>query len=60
MTWQAECYDYLFESAIKLRQLGIDTAIAPKATTQNGSLGAALAYLTIKSSRFCRVVVELT
>lgn len=39
---QAECYDYLFESAIKLRQLGIDTAIAPKATTQNGSLGNGL------------------
>ena len=33
-TWQqaktqAECYDYLFEAAVKMRQLGVDPAVAP-------------------------------
>jgi len=25
----AECYDYLFEAAVKMRQLGVDAALAP-------------------------------
>lgn len=27
---QAECYDYLFAAAVKMRQLGVDPAAAPK------------------------------
>jgi len=26
---QAECYDYLFEAAVKMRQLGVDPSVAP-------------------------------
>lgn len=48
--WQAECYDYLFESAIKLRQLGIDAAIAPTATRQNGVMSPASGGLLIFSA----------
>eukprot|EP00208_Stichococcus_sp_RCC1054_P005924 CAMPEP_0206145728 /NCGR_PEP_ID=MMETSP1473-20131121/28286_1 /ASSEMBLY_ACC=CAM_ASM_001109 /TAXON_ID=1461547 /ORGANISM="Stichococcus sp, Strain RCC1054" /LENGTH=486 /DNA_ID=CAMNT_0053542035 /DNA_START=242 /DNA_END=1705 /DNA_ORIENTATION=- len=38
---QAECYDYLFESAIKLRQLGIDTSVAPMHTSPPQAYGHA-------------------
>jgi len=27
---QAECYDYLFEAAVKMRQMGIDASVAPE------------------------------
>jgi len=27
---QAECYDYLFEAAVKMKQLGVDPSTAPK------------------------------
>lgn len=35
---QAECYDYLFEAAFKLRQLGIDCSRAPGPSPVPGSL----------------------
>jgi ribulose-5-phosphate 4-epimerase/fuculose-1-phosphate aldolase len=28
---QAECYDYLFEAAVRMRQLGVDPATPPMA-----------------------------
>lgn len=34
---QAECYDYLFEAAVKMHQLGIDAAAAPKAPKGSSS-----------------------
>ena len=26
---QAECYDYLFEAAVRMKQLGVDPAVPP-------------------------------
>ena len=42
---QAECYDYLFEAAVKMRQLGLDAARPPPppqlpASTGNGTASA--------------------
>jgi hypothetical protein len=36
---QAECYDYLFEAAVKMAQLGINASVAPPPTliTANGA-----------------------
>lgn len=34
---QAECYEYLFEAAVKLTTLGIDVSIPPPATHMNGN-----------------------
>lgn len=31
---QAECYDYLFEAAVRMRQLGLDPAAPPAATLE--------------------------
>jgi hypothetical protein len=33
---QAECYDYLFEAAVKMRQLGIDASQPPAPLITNG------------------------
>lgn len=40
---QAECYDYLFEAAVKMAQLGIDASVAPPPPliTANGAAAAA-------------------
>jgi methylthioribulose 1-phosphate dehydratase/enolase-phosphatase E1 len=34
---QAECYDYLFEAAVKMAQLGINAAQPPAPLVANGS-----------------------
>ncbi len=34
---QAECYEYLFEAAVKLHSLGFDVSQAPATTHQNGT-----------------------
>lgn len=36
---QSECYDYLFESALRMRQLGVDASVPPPppALTANGA-----------------------
>lgn len=34
---QAECYDYLFEAAVKMRQLGIDASQPPAPLIANGA-----------------------
>ncbi|MEM1414105.1 MAG: methylthioribulose 1-phosphate dehydratase [Myxococcota bacterium] len=34
---QAECYDYLFEAAVKMRQLGIDPAAKPLRPVRDGA-----------------------
>jgi methylthioribulose 1-phosphate dehydratase/enolase-phosphatase E1 len=34
---QAECYDYLFEAAVKMAQLGIDASVPPPPLRLNGA-----------------------
>jgi methylthioribulose 1-phosphate dehydratase/enolase-phosphatase E1 len=34
---QAECYDYLFEAAVKMAQLGINAALPPAPLIANGT-----------------------
>ena len=34
---QAECYEYLFEAAVKLHSLGIDVSQPPAVAQQNGT-----------------------
>ena len=35
---QAECYEYLFEAAVRLKALGVDASVAPSKSIANGVL----------------------
>ena len=47
---QAECYDYLFEAAVKMQGLDLDASVAPglhNGVTSQHQNGAASALLTL-------------
>ena len=53
---QAECYDYLFEAAVRLRQLGVDISRPPPPPPVGLANGAASAALL--ESTLCNLMRE--
>lgn len=40
---RTECYDYLFDIAVRMKQMGLDPEMAPKSETEvNGKMGVDL------------------